>query len=128
MTVIEARGLRKTFSIAKKVGRVRRKRVDVHAVDGIDLTVETGDMLGYIGPNGAGKSTTLKMFTGVLTPPAGTYECVACGRCRTGCGWPAGSAWCSGSAASSGGTCRCGSLSRCYGTSTGCRRPSTPSG
>jgi ABC-2 type transport system ATP-binding protein len=71
MTVIEARGLRKTFAVTKKAGRIRRRRVDVHAVDGIDLTVEAGDMLGYIGPNGAGKSTTLKMFTGVLTPSDG---------------------------------------------------------
>jgi ABC-2 type transport system ATP-binding protein len=43
----------------------------VAAVDGIDLVVERGEMLGYIGPNGAGKSTTLKMLTGVLYPSAG---------------------------------------------------------
>ncbi|HEY2795521.1 MAG TPA: ATP-binding cassette domain-containing protein [Micromonosporaceae bacterium] len=41
-------------------------------MDGVDLVVERGEMLGYIGPNGAGKSTTLKMMTGVLTPTAGT--------------------------------------------------------
>jgi ABC-2 type transport system ATP-binding protein len=43
----------------------------VAAVDGIDLIVERGEMLGYIGPNGAGKSTTLKMLTGVLYPSGG---------------------------------------------------------
>src|SRR5213078_3513636 len=48
----------------------RRTRV-VAAVDGIDLLVERGEMMGYIGPNGAGKSTTLKMLTGVLYPSGG---------------------------------------------------------
>jgi ABC-2 type transport system ATP-binding protein len=43
----------------------------VAAVDGIDLCVEPGEMLGYLGPNGAGKSTTLKMLTGVLSPTGG---------------------------------------------------------
>ena len=46
----------------------------VTAVDGVDLMVERGEMLGYIGPNGAGKSTTLKMMTGVLTPSGGTVS------------------------------------------------------
>ena len=41
------------------------------AVEGIDLRVEAGEMLGYIGPNGAGKSTTLMMFTGELYPSGG---------------------------------------------------------
>ncbi|GFJ92432.1 ABC transporter ATP-binding protein [Phytohabitans rumicis] len=49
----------------------------VAAVDGVDLRVERGEMLGYIGPNGAGKSTTLKMLTGVLMPSAG--EARVCG-------------------------------------------------
>jgi ABC-2 type transport system ATP-binding protein len=44
----------------------------VAAVDGIDLRVERGELLGYIGPNGAGKSTTLKMLTGVLMPSGGS--------------------------------------------------------
>jgi ABC-2 type transport system ATP-binding protein len=43
-------------------------------VDGVDLAIERGELLGYIGPNGAGKSTTLKMMTGVLTPSAGTVR------------------------------------------------------
>src|SRR6185503_6086253 len=35
-------------------------------LDGIDLTVERGTILGYIGPNGAGKSTTVKILCGLL--------------------------------------------------------------
>ncbi len=70
-TVIEAHGLRKDFTVRRRTGRFRREKRVVPAVDGIDLTVEAGEMVGYIGPNGAGKSTTLKMFTGVLFPSAG---------------------------------------------------------
>ena len=71
MSEIEARGLRKDFTVRVKVGRLRRQTRVVSAVDGVDLTVERGEMLGYIGPNGAGKSTTLKMLTGVLYPSDG---------------------------------------------------------
>lgn len=44
---------------------------DVSAVDGLDLTVEQGELLAFIGMNGAGKSTTLKMLTGILHPSSG---------------------------------------------------------
>ncbi len=71
-TVIVAEGLRKEFTVTTKVGRLRRTRTVKSAVDGVDLRVERGEMLGYIGPNGAGKSTTLKMMTGVLMPSGGT--------------------------------------------------------
>ncbi|WDZ84447.1 ABC transporter ATP-binding protein [Micromonospora cathayae] len=75
--VIEAHGLRKEFTIRVKAGRLRRHKRVVTAVDGVDLVVRRGEMLGYIGPNGAGKSTTLKMLTGVLTPSGG--EVRVCG-------------------------------------------------
>ncbi|GAA0809199.1 ABC transporter ATP-binding protein [Spirilliplanes yamanashiensis] len=77
MTIISAAGLRKDFTVRVKAGRLRRERRTVSAVDGVDLAVERGEMLGYIGPNGAGKSTTLKMLTGVLAPTAG--EVRVCG-------------------------------------------------
>jgi viologen exporter family transport system ATP-binding protein len=69
--VIEARELRKEFTVRVRSGRLRREKRVVAAVDGVDLRIERGEMLGYIGPNGAGKSTTLKMLTGILTPSAG---------------------------------------------------------
>jgi ABC-2 type transport system ATP-binding protein len=77
MPVIETRGLRKEFIVTRKAGRLRRVRHRVAAVDGVDLRVEAGELLGYLGPNGAGKSTTLKMLTGVLMPTGG--EVRVCG-------------------------------------------------
>ena len=44
---------------------------DVHAVAGIDLTVEQGEFVAFLGPNGAGKTTTLKLLSGVITPSGG---------------------------------------------------------
>ena len=57
MTCIEARGLRKAFGTTV-------------ALDGIDLRVEEGHILGLIGPNGAGKTTALNAILG-LTPYEG---------------------------------------------------------
>jgi ABC-2 type transport system ATP-binding protein len=42
------------------------------AVDGVDLSVPTGEIFGFLGPNGAGKTTTLRMIAGILQPSAGT--------------------------------------------------------
>jgi len=53
-------------------GLVREFKGGVRAVDGIDLTVEPGEIYGFLGPNGAGKSTTVLMLTTLLPPTAGT--------------------------------------------------------
>lgn len=44
---------------------------DFHAVDGIDLTLKRGEVLGLLGPNGAGKSTTMRILCGALVPSRG---------------------------------------------------------
>jgi ABC-2 type transport system ATP-binding protein len=60
MTVIEARGLRKAFGATL-------------ALDGVDLRVDEGRILGLIGPNGAGKTTALNAILG-LTPYEGELK------------------------------------------------------
>jgi ABC-2 type transport system ATP-binding protein len=42
------------------------------ALDGLDLTVQTGEVHGFLGPNGAGKSTTIRILLGLLRADAGT--------------------------------------------------------
>jgi ABC-2 type transport system ATP-binding protein len=44
---------------------------DTRAVDGVDLTVERGEIYGFLGPNGAGKSTCVRVLCTLLTPTAG---------------------------------------------------------
>jgi len=43
----------------------------VHAVRGLDLTVQQGEVVAFLGPNGAGKTTTIDMILGLSTPDGG---------------------------------------------------------
>lgn len=54
-----------------KTDRLIKRFGDILAVDGISLSVQKGEVLGFLGPNGAGKSTTMKMITGFLEPDSG---------------------------------------------------------
>ena len=63
-------------SLGKRYGRVR-------ALDGVDLELAEGELVGLLGPNGAGKSTLVKIACGLVRPTEGTAEI---------CGAPAGSA------------------------------------
>lgn len=82
MTLIEAEDLSKTFRVYEQgegitgylKSFVSREYREVHAVEDLDLEIESGEMIGYIGPNGAGKSTTVKMLTGILEPSSGRIE------------------------------------------------------
>jgi ABC-2 type transport system ATP-binding protein len=53
---------------------VTREYTTTRAVDGVDFSIDEGELVGYIGPNGAGKSTTIKMLTGILVPTSGEIE------------------------------------------------------
>ena len=61
MTAIELDGLRKEFG-------------DVVALDGVDLTVDEGEVFGFLGPNGAGKSTTINILLDFVRPTAGSAK------------------------------------------------------
>ena len=62
---IEASGLVKTYP-------KRRGTSEVRALDGVDLVVPEGTVLGLLGPNGAGKTTTVRILTTLLKPDAGS--------------------------------------------------------
>lgn len=57
-----------------QVSQLTKRYGDTVAVDGLDLTVNPGEIFGFLGPNGAGKTTTIKMMTGLLVPTSGSVE------------------------------------------------------
>jgi len=77
---ILTRGLRKTYRVFEKKpglggavrGLFQRQYKDLVAVDGVDLEIAPGELVGFLGPNGAGKTTTLKMLSGLLQPSGGS--------------------------------------------------------
>ena len=56
--IIEVHGLHKHFG-------------HVHALDGLALSVDAGEIHGFLGPNGSGKSTTIRVLLGILRATAG---------------------------------------------------------
>ncbi len=62
MDAITAEGLVKIY---------KSRKSEVRALDGVDLTVAEGSVLGLLGPNGAGKTTTVRILATLLRPDAG---------------------------------------------------------
>ena len=78
-TVIEARGVRKVFRLWRREpglrgllgGFLRKRLVELVALEGVDLAVRRGEMVGLIGANGAGKTTLVKCLTGIVPVTTG---------------------------------------------------------
>lgn len=62
-TMVQTEDLRKTFR--------RNDGQEVHAVKGVNLQINKGEIFSLLGPNGAGKTTTISMISGLLPPSAG---------------------------------------------------------
>src|ERR1039457_4011813 len=56
---------------ASEVSELEKRYGDVHAVAGLHLTAETGEVFGLLGPNGAGKTTTVEIAVGYQRPDRG---------------------------------------------------------
>lgn len=65
MEMLKINNLHKTFKTKGKF---------VKALDGINFSVEKGEILGFLGPNGAGKSTTIKTIMDLIRPDSGNVE------------------------------------------------------
>lgn len=80
--VVRIKDLRKVYVVSQQdtgaaaalQGLVKRRKVEVPAVDGISFDLTSGEAVGFLGPNGAGKTTTLKMLSGLLHPTSGEVE------------------------------------------------------
>ena len=57
---------------AIEANQLARSFGDTRAVDGVDLSVASGEIYGFLGPNGAGKSTMMRMLTTLLAPTGGS--------------------------------------------------------
>ena len=79
LPVLSATNLAKIYRVADKQPGlkgtlrhfIKRKHREIHAVRGVDLAVEPGEVVGFLGPNGAGKTTAIKMLAGLIHPSAG---------------------------------------------------------
>jgi ABC-2 type transport system ATP-binding protein len=62
------------MNTAIKIEKLRKDYDSIKAVNGIDLSVNIGEMFGLVGPDGAGKTTTIRILCGLLIPDSGNVE------------------------------------------------------
>ena len=72
MTIIFTENLRRTYQTI--TGIIRRKKKEIVALDGVDLSIQSGELFGLLGPNGAGKTTITRILATVLLPTSGTAQ------------------------------------------------------
>src|SRR5215510_11388907 len=62
----------RSMTVAIEVAGLVKNFGQTRALDGLDLTVRTGEVHGFLGPNGAGKTTTLRILLGLMRADSGT--------------------------------------------------------
>lgn len=72
MPLLEVQNLTKRFPITRRTGPLSQTTDYVHAVDGVDLTVEAGETVGLVGESGCGKSTLGRCILRLTEPTSGS--------------------------------------------------------
>jgi ABC-2 type transport system ATP-binding protein len=72
MTIIATENLKRVFKTT--TGILHRKKKEILALDGVNLTIEKGELFGILGPNGAGKTTLTRILATILLPTSGSAE------------------------------------------------------
>ena len=103
---------------AVRATRLVKRFGTVTAVDGLDISIECGEIHELLGPNGAGKTTLLRMLFGLITPDSGTVELLGRGALDLGGERAQGGRWSSWRSPVSIRTCRGAQTCGCSPSST----------
>lgn len=71
-TAVKGKAVREDYTVETQ--GLTKRYGKITAVEGLDLTINRGEVYGFLGPNGAGKTTTLRMLLGLIKPTSGNAE------------------------------------------------------
>lgn len=69
--IIAITDLAKTYMVKERTGLFKSRTREIHALKGVNLNIQPGELFGLLGPNGAGKTTLIKCLTTLLIPSRG---------------------------------------------------------